>query len=145
MRIAGKHHKGASVYVHKDDCPWLLEYMHEELLCAGVPGLADVGEHDSQDTASSDGVAAVAAKYRLEWNFQERQWEATFLLGELQGQKARCDPAAFTEEKYKRAMAGDASAVPWADACRETRREAMRRFLEQNVQDALSANVAAGH
>ena len=112
-----------------------MEYMHEEIVCAGVAGLEDVGLEDSPPT--SEEGAAVAARYALEWNFHQRQWEATFLVGPLQGKKARCSADTFTKEKFDEAVQGEKEPPQWDHASPHVKREAMRKFLVLNAEAAL--------
>ena len=135
VRLLARAAMPRTVYVHEGDFGWLMDYMHEEVLCAGVPGLADVGLEDSPPT-SEEGAAA-AAPYALEWNFHESQWEATFLVGPLQGKKARCSANTFTKEKFDEAMQGEKEPPQWDHASPYVKREAMRKFLVLNAEAAL--------
>ena len=87
--------------------------------------------------ATSEEGAAAAAPYALEWNFHESQWEATFLVGPLQGKKARCSANTFTKEKFDQAMQGEKEPPQWDHASPYVKREAMRKFLVRNAEAAL--------
>ena len=138
VRLIGTVNNTQTVYIHQGDFTWLLEYMHEELVCAGVPGLDDVGTGDSQEITVSDSKT-----HNLEWNFQTGEWEATFLVGPLKGRKARCDPSTFTKDKFLHAMRGRPTPVQWEGASRAEKREAMKQFLIQSVEAAILAQNGA--
>ena len=82
------------------DCiPWLLAYAADELACQGV----------SCGDAASDGTPqkanCVIDNVHLEWNFDSKKWDATFVGGHAQGEVLQFGPSDVTPALLKKLRA----------------------------------------
>ena len=82
------------------DCiPWLLAYAADELACQGV----SCGDAASEATPQKANCAI--DNVHLEWNFDSKKWDATFVGGHAQGEVFQFGPSDVTPALLKKLRA----------------------------------------
>ena len=83
-------------HLRADCIPWLLAYAADELACQGV----SCGDAASEDTPQNANCAI--DNVHLEWNFDSKQWGATFVGGHAQGEFLEFGPRDITPALLKK-------------------------------------------
>ena len=96
---------GKKLLVRSDNLPWLLAYAADEVHYQGVSPIAVADEPRRANCAAVAGL-------NVEWNFQQRTWEAEFVEGHHRGTKRKFSPDLFDTagrwEKLQRKCGPDA-------------------------------------
>ena len=86
-------------HLRADCLPWLLAYAADELACQGV----SCGDAASEDTPQNANCAI--DNVHLEWNFDAKKWDATFVGGHAQGEVFQFGPSDVTPPLLKKLRA----------------------------------------
>jgi len=126
------------LWLHRDDVPWLVEYVALEVASGGV-----VQETDPVAVATSN---CAAPGVHIRWDFQSGDgWEALFLEGAHKGTSVLSRVSSLTEAKWDkvRSVLGrdgqDALPPPvvFSESTLEQRKAAAWTLLEQHCVDLL--------
>ena len=88
-------------HLRADCIPWLLAYAADELACQGV----SCGDAASEGTPQKANCAI--DNVHLEWNFDSKKWDATFVGGHAQGEVFQFGPSDVTPPLLKKLRALD--------------------------------------
>ena len=83
-------------HLRADCIPWLLAYAADELACQGV-SCGDAASEDMSQTAN-----CAIDNVHLEWNFDSKKWDATFVGGHARGEFLQFGPSDVTPALLKK-------------------------------------------
>ena len=122
-----------AVWMRKEDVPWMIEYLVDEVGPAGsqgVPAIAFEEDEEGQANCAVDGI-------RMEWDFED-SWTATAVRGPLQGQSWRCKASTLTPAKWASASAIHNYGIDFGDASPEDRKRVAHDYLENFCRQRLT-------
>ncbi len=114
------------LWIATEDIDWLITCMATEVSLGGVPPVPD----DAVASANSE-----VADLHLRWRYTEKDWEATFVGGKLNGKTFVSSVANLTPQKWASIRSEDA--VDYTKATFLERKEATRLFLQKHCAKAL--------
>ena len=120
----------SSIWLRKEDLPWLLEYLRDEVGPDGSQGVAQIDDADDEEVPN-----CAAAGVYMEWDFAGGVI-AKWVQGPLKGKTVRSTLSAFTEEKWKKMDAVHFYGVAYAQAGPRQIKQAAWHLVEAHCVEA---------
>ena len=133
-----KNNKNQAICIHKDDLPWLVTHIADEVAFGGV--ILEPGEPDSEVVKPNSSVPGL----RVEWCFQDNVWSGEFLSGPLMGRRVLCGPATFNNEKWKRLVEAGKVEGSYDEVEGGKLEQACLEYLVLHCQNELSRAQSVG-
>ena len=126
-----------ALWIRKDDVPWMIEYLADEVGPSGSQGVPLIDDQDE------DEPNCKAAGVYMEWDFDDTV-TAKWVSGPSAGKVVRSLISAFTAEKWAAMDAIHNYGVPYDNANREQLKQAVWDFVENHcVQLAARAGSSS--
>ena len=126
-----------SFWMHKDDIPWFVNYVTDEVQKGGVA----VEEEDGDvGTAVAEPNCRVPGVH-IQWSFHTSAWEAVFLQGSHKGYKFALAVTALDKNKWDKVAFLNPHAVTLQKSNFEQRKAASWHYVELHCQALMDKYI----